>query len=88
MNLFTKQKQTHRHRKQTWVNYGYQRGKTRRDKLEVWVQQIKPVHIKERNDKSLQYSTRNTPQYSVITYTVKDWISVYVQLNHFSVHLN
>ena len=28
MNLFTKQKQTHRHRKQT---YGYQR-----DKLEVW----------------------------------------------------
>ena len=26
MNLFTKQKQTHRHRKQT---YGYQRGKGR-----------------------------------------------------------
>ena len=31
MNLFTKQKQTHRHRKQT---YGYQKGKG--DKLEVW----------------------------------------------------
>ena len=30
MNLFIKQKQTHRFRKQT---YGYQR---RRDKLEVW----------------------------------------------------
>ena len=32
--LFTKQKQTHRRRKQI---YGYQRGKVeRRDKLEVW----------------------------------------------------
>ena len=29
----TKQKQTHRHRKQT---YGYQRGKGGRDKLGVW----------------------------------------------------
>ena len=34
MNLFTKQKQTHRLRKQT---YGYQRGKGRgRDKLGIW----------------------------------------------------
>ena len=33
MNLFTKQKQTHRHRKQT---YGYQRGKEDRDKLGDW----------------------------------------------------
>ena len=34
MNLFTKQKQTHRHRKYT---YGYQRGKgVGRDKLRVW----------------------------------------------------
>ena len=34
INLFTKQKQTHIHRKQT---YGYQRGKgRRRDKLGVW----------------------------------------------------
>ena len=32
LNLFTKQKQTHRHRKQT---YGYQRGKEGRDKLGV-----------------------------------------------------
>ena len=37
MNLFTKQKQIHRFRKQT---YGYQRGKVGggRDKLEVWDQ--------------------------------------------------
>ena len=35
MNLFMKQKETHRHRKQT---YGYQRGKWQggRDKLGVW----------------------------------------------------
>ena len=33
MNLFTWQKQTHRHRKQT---YGYQRGKGKRDKLGDW----------------------------------------------------
>ena len=32
MNLFSKQKQTHRPKKQT---YGYQRGKRRRDKLGV-----------------------------------------------------
>ena len=33
MNLFTKQKQTHRHRKQA---YGYQKGKVGKDKLAVW----------------------------------------------------
>ena len=33
MNLFTRQKKTHRHRKQT---YGYQRGYGRKDKLGKW----------------------------------------------------
>ena len=33
INLFTKQKQTHRHRKQP---YGCQGGKVGRDKLGVW----------------------------------------------------
>ena len=33
MNLFTKQIQTRKHRKQT---YGYQRAKWGRDKLGVW----------------------------------------------------
>ena len=37
MNLFTKQKQTHRHRKQT---YGCQRGEGSRDELGVWNEQI------------------------------------------------
>ena len=46
MNLFTKQKQTHRHRKQT---HGYQRGKDvvgRGDKLGVWDQQIQTTIYK------------------------------------------
>ena len=44
MILFTKQKQTHRHRKQT---YGYQRGKgVGRDKLGVWEQQIQATIYK------------------------------------------
>ena len=38
MNLFTRQKQTHRHRKQTMVTKG-ERG-VGRDKLGVWDQQI------------------------------------------------
>ena len=33
MNLFTKQKETHRYRKQM---YGFQRGKEGRNKLGVW----------------------------------------------------
>ena len=33
MNLFTKQKQTHRHRKQTWLPKGKWWG---RDKLGAW----------------------------------------------------
>ena len=33
MSLYSKQKQTHRHRKQT---YSYQRGKVGRDKLRLW----------------------------------------------------
>ena len=44
MNLFTKQKQTHRRRKQT---YGYQRGKgVRRDKSGVWDQQTQTTTYK------------------------------------------
>ena len=43
MNLRTKQKQTHRHRKQI---YGYQRGKGGRDRLGVWDQQIQTTIYK------------------------------------------
>ena len=44
MDLFIKQKQTHRHRKQI---YGYQRGKgVGKDKLGVWDQQIHTIIYK------------------------------------------
>ena len=43
MNLFTKQKQTYRHKKQT---YGYQRGRGESDKLGVWDYQIKTTIYK------------------------------------------
>ena len=43
MNLFTKQKETHRHRKQI---YGYQRGKAGGDKVGVWDQQIQTTIYK------------------------------------------
>ena len=44
MNLFTKQKQTHRHRTHT---YGYQKGNVRgRDKLGIWEQHIHPTIYK------------------------------------------
>ena len=40
-------------------------------------------------NKDLLYSTGNSTQYSVITYigkeSEKEWIYVYVQLNHFAV---
>ena len=45
MNLYTKQKQTHRYRKQA---YGYQRGKggRERDELEVGINRHKLLYIK------------------------------------------
>ena len=42
-NLFTKQKQTHGHRKQT---YGYQEERRGKDKLGVWDQQIQTTTYK------------------------------------------
>ena len=54
MNLFTKQKQTHRRRKQT---YGYQRGKAGSDKLELWDQQIQSTiyKIDKQQDPTVQH---------------------------------
>ena len=42
-------------------------------------------------NKDLRYSTGNSTQYSVTTYigkeSEKEWIYVYVKLNHFTLHL-
>ena len=64
MNLFTKQKQTHRHRKQ---NYGYQRGKGG----EFVISRYKLPYIKQINNKVLVYNTGNYVQYLAITYNGK-----------------
>ena len=60
MNLLTKQKQTHRHRKQT---YGYQRGRGGKDKLGVWNQQIQTTIYKR--DKQQGPTVEHRELYSV-----------------------
>ena len=63
MNLFTRQKQTHRHRKQIMVTKG------ERDKLGVWDQQIQTTIYKtDKNNKALLYNTGNYIQYPVISH--------------------
>ena len=70
MNLFTNQKQTPRHRKQT---YGYQRGKGgERINQEFRINRYKLLYIKQINNKDLLYNTGNYIQYFVITYNEKE----------------
>ena len=79
MNLFTKQKHTHRHRKQT---YGYQMGKGGGINQEVGINIYTLLYTKQIINKDLLYSTGNSTQYSVITYmrkeSKKEQIYVYV----------
>ena len=77
MNLFTKQKQTHRHRKQT---YSYQRGKIwGRDKLGVWDWQVQTT-IHKINNKDLLYSIGNNIQYLIINYNGKEYEKEYIYI--------
>ena len=71
MNLFTKQKQTHRLRKQI---YGYQgiRGVGGRDKLGDWIDIYTLLCIKQITSKNLLYSTGKSTQYSVMAYMGKE----------------
>ena len=69
MHLFTKLKQTHRHRKQT---YGYQRGKGGWINQEFGINRYTPLDIKQVNNKDLLYSTGNYIQYIIITYNGKE----------------
>ena len=73
MNTFTKQKQTHRHRKQT---YGFQRGKAGGQNLEFVISSSKLLYIKQINNRVLLYSTRHYSQYLVITYSEKEDIYI------------
>ena len=72
--LFTKQKSTRRHTKQT---YGYQRGKRGRDKLGIGDLQICTTVYKI-NNKNLLITTGNYIQYLVITYNGKESKNKYI----------
>ena len=69
-NLFTKQKQTHRHRKQT---FGYQKGKAgeRGVSQEYGSNTYKLLYIKQIGNEDLLYNTENSIQQLVITYNRK-----------------
>ena len=80
MNLFTKQKQTHRNRKQT---YGYQRaqGEGWGDiNQEFGISRDILLYIKQVNNKDLLYSTGNYTQYLVITYNGKESEKEYIYI--------
>ena len=80
MNSFTKQKQPHRHKNQT---YGYPKGKMREGiNQEFWINIHILLYIKQIINKGPLYSTGDSSQYSVITYmgkeSEKEWIYIYV----------
>ena len=76
MNLFTKQKQTHRHKKQT---YGYQREKRKGEKnQEFEMNRYTLLYIKQINNKGLLNSTEGDVQYLVIAYNGKESEKIYI----------
>ena len=78
MNLFTKQKQTHRHRKQT---YGYQKGKgVGGINQEFGISRYKLLCIKQINSKVLLCSTGNYIQYIVINHNGKESEKEYIDI--------
>ena len=80
MNLFTKQKQTHRHRNQT---YGYESG-GERGKLEAWDEQISTAAAAAA--KSLQLcptlcdpidgSTPGSPVPGILQARILEWVAI------------
>ena len=65
MNLFTKQKQTHRLRERT---YGYQGRRVGRGiDWEFGIDMYTWLYLKQITNKDLLYSTGSSAQYSVIT---------------------
>ena len=77
MNLFTKQKQSHRCRKEI---YGYQGVRGGGINWEIGIDIYTLLYIKQITNKNLLYSTGNSTQYSVMTYTgkesKKEWVYV------------
>ena len=72
MNLFTKQKQSHRCRKYT---YGYQGGKSGGGiNWEIGTDIYTLLYIKQITNKDQLYSTGNSTQYFIITYMEKECV--------------
>ena len=69
MDLFIKQKQTHRLRKQTWLPRGKGPGGTN---YEFAINRYTLLYIKQINDKDILYSTRKYTEYFVITSNGKE----------------
>ena len=69
-NLSTKQKQTHRHREQT---YGCQRGGSGGMDWNFGISRCKLLYIERINNKDLWYSTGNYIQYPVINHNGKEY---------------
>ena len=74
MKLFSRQKQTRRHRKQT---YGYQWGKGGINQG-FGINRYTLLYIKQITNKDLLYSTGNYIQYLVINYNGKESEKEYV----------
>ena len=80
MNLFIKQKQTHRHRKQA---PDYHKGKGREGiNQEYGINRYTPLYIKWINNKDLVYSTGNCIQYLAITYNGNESEAVHLKHNN------
>ena len=69
MNLFAKQKEIQRHRKQT---YGYQKEKGRMDKLRLNISICTLLCIKQITKKDLLYSMENSKGNFIATYEEKE----------------
>ena len=70
MNLYTVQKHSHRHRKQTMVTKGEREGGGINQE-EYGINMYKLLYIKQISNKDLLYSTGNYIQHHVITYNGK-----------------
>ena len=78
MNLFTKQKQTHKHREQTCGCQGGGGGGMKN--WEFGISRCKLVYIGWINNKVLLYSTRNYTQYPVIKCNGKEHLKEYIYI--------
>ena len=85
MNIYTKQKQTHRHREKTYScqGVGWGGGKD----WEFGNSTGKLLHTGWINNKALLYGTRNYIQYPVLNHNGKEYEKeyIFVYLNHFAI---